>query len=101
MGEAKRRLFAQNGLVHDAVHDPDAERMVIKTSQDVEPILDSVARDRELTPSRAHNGMKVGTLPAVVVIDLMNRGIFYDDDAFNAWWNSFEADPWRSWGRRT
>ncbi|HJZ15744.1 MAG TPA: hypothetical protein VJ251_09870, partial [Stellaceae bacterium] len=65
------------------------------TSMDVEPVLDSIARDRELM---THGVNKVvGRLPAIVVEDLIKRGLYYDPDAFDRWWNSYEADPWRIW----
>jgi hypothetical protein len=28
---------------------------------------------------------------------LIRRGLYFDLDAFDKWWNSYEADPWRIW----
>lgn len=67
---------------------------------DVEPVLDSIARDREIMRNDGDEGKLVGRLPAVVVVDLINRGIFHDPDAFDRWWNSFEAKPWHIWDGR-
>ena len=100
MGEQKRRISVRNGVAHEAIHDLDAQRMTIKSSQDVELVLDSIARDRELMRNDNDEGKLVGRLPAVVVVDLINRGIFHDPDAFDRWWNSFEADPWKIWDGR-
>lgn len=100
MGESRRRLEYRDGVAHEAIHDLDVQRMVVKSSQDVEPVLDSIARDRELMRNDNDEGKLVGRLPAVVVVDLINRGIFHDPDAFDRWWNSFEADPWKIWDGR-
>lgn len=97
VGEARRRFISSSGLAHEAVHDPDAERMVVRSSQDVEPVLEAVARERDNQQGHSQLGVKLGTLPAVIVVDLINRGIFYDPDAFDKWWNSSEANPWRIW----
>lgn len=94
MGESKRRLSFRDGIANDLVVDGDLRHAV--TTQDVEPVLAAVARDRETMRNNGHN-KKLGTIPAVVVADLINRGIFYDPDAFDRWWNSTEANPWRIW----
>lgn len=100
MGEARRRVEFRDGLAREQIFDSDAERMIVKHTMDVEPVLDSIARDRELMRNDNDEGKLVGRLPAVVVTDLINRGIFYDPDAFDRWWNSFEADPWKIWDGR-
>ena len=81
------------------IDDERPDRFVVHTAQDVEPVLDSVARDRELM---RHNGKNkvVATLPLIVVEDLINRGIYFDEDAFKRWLNSAEAAPWRKWQGR-
>lgn len=95
MGEAKRRERTLYGE-REIVFQPDDSRMVIKDSQDVEPVLAAVARHQDLKRNTGDNKY-LGTLPAVIVVDLMNRGIFHDPDAFDRWWNSTEANPWRVW----
>jgi hypothetical protein len=42
----------------------------------------------------------VATLPAIVVEDLIHRGIYHDEDAFRRWLNGPEAAPWRKWQGR-
>jgi hypothetical protein len=97
MGEARRRYFARNGIARETLFDNDRpEGFVIKTSQDVEPVLDSIARDRELFTHTGPNRV-LGRLPAIIVEDLIRRGLYFDLDAFDKWWNSYEADPWRIW----
>jgi hypothetical protein len=96
VGEQKRRYQARDGIARETIF--DGERLTIHTAMDVEPVLDSIARDRELM---THGVNKVvGRLPAIVVEDLIKRGLYYDPDAFDRWWNSYEADPWRIWKGR-
>lgn len=99
MGEQKRRFSAGAGYIRTAIYDdatPDTFH--VKHSMDVEPVLDSIARDREIM---THGVNKlVGRLPMIVVEDLMRRGIYDDPDAFDRWWNSIEANPWRIWRGR-
>jgi hypothetical protein len=97
VGEAKRRYFAENGVRRTLITDADTpDRFYVHTEQDVEPVLDSIARDSEIM---ANNGdMRLeGRLPLIVVEDLIHRHIYFDQDAFNRWWRSSEADPWRIW----
>jgi hypothetical protein len=97
MGEARRRYVARDGVVRTLIADEGG--FVIRTDQDVEPILGSVARDREIMTNRGDNKV-LGRLPAIVVEDLIRRGIYDDPDAFDRWWNTTEANPWRIWGGR-
>lgn len=97
MGEAKRRYFAANGVARTLIADDGG--FVIRTDQDVEPVLDSIARDRQLMTNRGPNKV-VGRLPAIIVEELIRRGIYYDRDAFDRWWNTTEANPWRIWQGR-
>lgn len=97
MGEARRRYRARDGVVRTLIADEGG--FVIRTDQDVEPILDSIARDREIMTNRGDNKV-LGRLPLLVVEDLIRREIYDDPDAFDRWWNSTEANPWRIWGGR-
>jgi hypothetical protein len=98
MGEQKRRYVARDGVARETIIDEDGN-LTVKTSQDVEPVLDSIARDRELF---AHTGPNrvVGRLPLIIVEDLIKRGIYNDGPNFDRWWNSIEANPWRIWHGR-
>jgi hypothetical protein len=78
--------------------DERPDRFVVHTEQDLEEILAGVARDRELM--RHGDDKVVATLPAIVVEDLIHRGIYHDEDAFRRWLNGPEAAPWRKWQGR-
>jgi hypothetical protein len=97
MGEQKRRYEAANGISRQTIL--DGETLTIHTAQDVEPVLDSIARDRELMRNNGVNRLE-GRLPLIVVEDLIKRELYFDTDAFNRWWRSSEADPWRIWRGR-
>ena len=62
----------------------------------MEPVLDSIARDQDIMANTGPNKL-LGRLPMIVVEDLIRRGIYDDPDAFDRWWNSIEANPWRIW----
>jgi hypothetical protein len=96
VGEQKRIYQARNGIVRTAILDPDRpDDLTVLTQQDVEPILDGIARDRE---TMRHGVNKLAArLPMFVYEDLVHRGIAYDEDAFKRWLNGPEATPWRVW----
>jgi len=99
MGEARRRYRARDGVTRDTVFDPDyPNRFGVFTQQDIEPVLDSIARDREIMP---HGVNKLAArLPMIVYEDLQRRGILDDEDDFKRWLNGPEAAPWRIWRGR-
>jgi hypothetical protein len=99
MGERKRRYIARDGVSRETIVDGEEDRVTIKTSQDLSPILDSIARDRELMPNNGVNKL-LGRLPLIIVEDLIRREIYDDGPRFDKWWNSPEADPWRIWHGR-
>ena len=101
MGEARRRYSAANGVVRTILTDdatPDVFH--VKHTQDVSPILDSIARDREVM--RNDGDFKLThRIPTVIYEELQRAGIADDPDLFKAWLNSSDADPWRIWeGKR-
>jgi len=96
MGEAKRRYVARDGFVRRTIADEEGFR--VHTQMDVEPVLDSIARDREIMSNNGRVGRLEGRLPMIIVEQLIARGVYYDPDAFNKWWRSSEANPWRIWG---
>ena len=93
MGEARRRYLARDGVVRETVWDEDGN-VFINTLQDLEPVLDSIARDREIMPNNGVNKL-LGRLPVIVVENLIRRGIYDDPERFDKWWNTIEANPWR------
>ena len=76
--------------------DDDAFGFTVHVEQDVEPILDSVMRDRE---TMAHNG--VNKLLARIPVSIFERSVHqqWDEGDWKRWLNSFEAAPFRIWGR--
>ena len=88
----------RDGIVRETIYDPGEGRLVVQMRQNVDEILAGIERDRD-NLKRTMN-KKVATLPAFVVEDLTHRGIYDDRDAFDAWLNSSEADPWRVWKGR-
>jgi hypothetical protein len=89
------RYGVRRALVFDDERPAD---VAVHTSQDVEPVLDAIARDREIMP---HGVNKLAArLPMIVVEDLIKRGIYDDHDAFKKWLNGPEAEPWRIWKGR-
>ena len=93
MGESRRRYQLRDGVARATiVHD---DKLTIHTAQDVEPILDGIARDRE---TMRHGTNKLAArLPLVIYEDLKQRGIIDDEDAFKRWLNGPEATPFRIW----
>ena len=93
MGKSSRRYQFRDGVARSTIaHD---DKLTIATSQDVEPILDGIARDRE---TMRHGTNKLAArLPLVIYEDLKQRGIIDDEDAFKRWLNGPEATPFRIW----
>jgi hypothetical protein len=96
MGEAKRVYQARDGVVRTAIIDPDRPNdLTVLTQMDVEPVLDSIHRDRELM--RHGVNKLVARLPLFIVEDLIRREIYTDEPKFKKWLNSPEAQVWRIW----
>jgi hypothetical protein len=96
VGEARRRYHSGDGVVRTViVDDAYPDRLVVQTSQDVEPILDGIKRDRE---TMRHGENKLAArIPKVLYEQLQHAGIADDQDLFKAWLNGPEAAPWRVW----
>ena len=100
MGEARRRYSSQNGVVRTAIYDDSApDTFRVKHSQDVEPILDSIARDQDIM-SQSGDSKLAARIPTVIYEELQRNGIADDPDLFRAWLNGPEAAPWRIWRGR-
>ena len=95
MGELRRRYDARNGVERTMIFDDASTQFHVHHQQDVEPILDSIARDREIMP---HGENKLAArIPTVIYEELQRQGIADDPDLFKAWLNSSDAEPWRIW----
>jgi hypothetical protein len=100
VGEARRKYDVRNGIRRTLILDDSApDTFHVKHSQDVEPILDSIHRDREIMPNTGHDKL-THRIPAIIYEELQRAGIADDPDLFKAWLNSSEADPWRIWKGR-
>ena len=100
MGEARRRYSARAGVERTMIFDDSAPELFrVKHSQDVEPILDSIARDREIMPNTGENKL-AARIPAIIYEELQRQGITEDESLFKAWLNSSDAAPWRIWKGR-
>jgi hypothetical protein len=85
----------RNGVRRTLIADDEQpDRFVVKTSQDLEPILESVARDRELM---ANTG--VNKLAARIPVAIYERAVHeeWSEDDWKRWLNSSEAEPFRIW----
>ena len=74
--------------------DERPEDFTVHTQQDIEPILDSIERDRE---TMSHNG--VNKLLARIPIEIYERSVReqWDEPTWARWLNSSEAAPFRIW----
>ena len=99
MAERKTVYETRDGFRRTMIADDETpDRFVTKTSQDIEPILDGIARDQE---TMRHGVNKLAArLPLFVVESLIHRGIYTDEDAFKKWLNGPEAAPFRIWKGR-
>ena len=97
MGEAKRVYQARHGIRRTLITDEATpDDVTVLTEMDVEPVLDSIHRDRELMPQTGHNKL-MARIPTVIYEELQRKGIADDPDRFKAWLNGPEAAPWRVW----
>jgi hypothetical protein len=95
--EKKSPYSARAGVVRTVISDAaDSDHFRVKHSQDVEPILDSIARDREIMPNDGVNKL-THRIPTVIYEELQRQGIADDPDLFRIWLNSADAAPWRIW----
>jgi hypothetical protein len=95
MTERKTVYHDANGVRRTLIADDERPEVFhVKTSQDVEPVLDGVARDRELMP---HNG--TNKLVARLPVEVFERAIHqhWDESDWKRYLNSAEAAPFRIW----
>ena len=88
----------RNGVRRTLIADDERpDQFTVKTEQDIEPVLESVARDRELM---SHNG--VNKLAARVPIEIYERSIHeeWSEGDWKRWLNSSDAAPFRIWKGR-
>jgi hypothetical protein len=87
-----------NGVRRTLIADDERpDLFVVNTEQDLEPVLESVARDRELM---ANNG--VNKLAARIPVSIYERSVHeqWSESDWKRWLNSAEAEPFRIWRGR-
>ena len=95
MSEHKRIYRDRDGIRKTMLwDDEDPDQVTVKTEQDVEPVLDSVERDRAIMK---HDG--VNKLLARIPVSIFERSVHeeWDDGDWKRWLNSSEAAPFRIW----
>lgn len=98
MSERRTIYRDADGVRRTLVTDDERpEDFAVLTQQDIEPILDSVARDRE---TMSHNG--VNKLLARIPIEIYERSVHeqWSEGDWARWLNSAEAAPFRIWRGR-
>jgi hypothetical protein len=96
--ERSRVYHDAHGVRRTLIADDERpDRFVVRTQQDVEPVLASVERDRAIM---AHDG--VNKLLARIPVSIFERSVHeqWDDGDWKKWLNSSEAAPFRVWPGR-
>jgi hypothetical protein len=95
----QRYVYADaNGVRRTMIVDDEwPDRFVVHTEQDVEPILDGVARDREIM---SHAG--VNKLVARLPVEIFERAVQqnWDEGDWRRFLNGPDAAPFRVWRGR-
>ncbi|HSZ55467.1 MAG TPA: hypothetical protein VK797_07405 [Tepidisphaeraceae bacterium] len=98
MTERSRVYHNAHGVRRTLIADDERpDRFVVRTQQDVEPVLASVERDRAIM---AHDG--VNKLLARIPVSIFERSVHeqWDEGDWKKWLNSSEAAPFRVWPGR-
>jgi hypothetical protein len=98
VSERQRVYRDADGVRRTLIWDDDQpDQVTVHTEQDIEPVLDSVERDRAIM---AHDG--VNKLLARIPVSIFERSIHeqWDEDDWRRWLNSSEAEPFRVWRGR-
>ena len=97
MSERKRIYRDRDGIKRTMIwDDEDPDQVTVLSEQDIEPILDAVARDREIM---AHNGPNkvLSHIPAIIWERAIHEG--WDDDDWRRWYNG-DGAAFRVWRGR-
>lgn len=94
MSERKRVYLDRDGVRKTMIwDDEDPDRFVIQTEEDIEPILASVARDREIMLNNGDNKL-LGRVPRTVAERAVHER--WGEDDWRKWWNG-EGREYRIW----
>ena len=91
----RRRLYRdRDGIRRTAIwDDEDPETLVVHTEEDLEPLLDSVARDREIMRNDGVNKL-LGRVPVTVYERAVHEQ--WEESDWRKWWNG-EGRAFRIW----
>jgi hypothetical protein len=94
MTERTRVYHNADGVRRTLIVDDERPGFVVNTEQDIEPVLDSVERDRAIM---SHDG--VNKLLARIPVSIFERSVHeqWDEGDWKRWLNSSEAAPFRIW----
>jgi hypothetical protein len=93
MPETKRVYYAKNGIIRTMLTDDEyPDRVVVRTSQDVEPILESAAARRDNHDPR-RDMWGVGMVPVAVWEKSVHEQ--WDEGDWKKWWNG-DGKPFRT-----
>ena len=97
MTERSRVYHNADGVRRTLIVDDERPGFVVNTSQDIEPVLDSLERDRAIM---RHDG--VNKLLARIPVSIFERSVHeqWDEGDWKRWLNSSEAEPFRVWRGR-
>jgi hypothetical protein len=94
MAEQRMVYQARDGVRKTLIWDDAApDRVVIQTEEDIEPLLESVARDREIMRNDGVNKV-LGRVPRTVYERAVHEG--WDEGDWRKWWNG-EGRAFRIW----
>jgi hypothetical protein len=95
--ERSRVYQDADGVRRTLIVDDERPGFVVHTAQDVEPVLDSIERDRAIMK---HDG--VNKLLARIPVSIFERSVHeeWDEGDWKKWLNSSEAAPFRVWRGR-
>ena len=97
MTERTRVYQDADGVRRTLIVDDERPGFVVNTEQDIEPVLDSIERDRAIM---SHDG--VNKLLARIPVSIFERSVHeeWDEIDWKRWLNSDEARPFRIWRGR-
>ena len=77
-----------NGVTYESVFDKSNGRLCVKSTQDVEPIIEANKRIRnDFKDYHKKEFVRVASIPNIKVEELMKNGIWFDKKRFKKWLN--------------
>lgn len=92
----RQRIYRDRDGVRRILHwnDEDPDQVTVQTQQDIEPVLASVARDRQIMANNGPNRL-LARLP----VEVYERACLeqWGEDDWARYLNSSECEPFRIW----